>query len=267
MLGANVEMNIVTDSYIKRAVVVTPRDFTNTGLERLAREFVQEAGRVPFGVLYIATDSHTWGYYTSKGATDMTFEGWSSRMVRSLRDGWEPLANIAEVNIIEGEAVLRFRRSGAVGRIVLTGHDPLDLGKSASMQSEILEMQSAIRRELVNSEGPHFRCKDCLQSVELFVRMRPEINMAELERIGKRFAPLARQADLIIVARTDPWFVESVRFPMLYAFEVALPLPSFDQYRRGRWAMLEFSGGTHKLRSYGPHGGQVPNGMKGKTHQ
>jgi hypothetical protein len=167
------------------------------------------------------------------GQVPYHIEAWYKTARRGVDEGWALPRHLAEVNILGQEAVVRIRSNGKVRRVPLTGRDPLMFNVGSS-QCEILEYlgSSKIPRAYPQYEE---RCTDCVGSIDIYVRCRPALDLSSEEAMMKVFESRAPEADLFIVVRPDHYFPGHAAFPLLYAFEeeVRVPTPAELQGRKG----------------------------------
>ena len=161
----------------------------------------------------------------------MSFEGWSSRLNLAIRDGDEPIADFAEVNVIRGNAVLRLRLGGKVTRTVLYGQDPLFVPADGRL-FEILEY-TAVFGDTPSNQGGTWRlkCDSCVAGISVFLRTTGEVDETQLRNAAVSLQAIAPSLHLTAHLRRDSWFVTHTHFPFLYAFDEGATLPTAAEYR------------------------------------
>ena len=194
--------------YVQQAAVLTADEFSLETVRTLGLEFLRKHRGVPFGKLLLAKSADYLRYYSGK--TDQSFDNWEYQLRFSEEHGWQPIQDIAEVDLISGNAIIRMRQGPEVVRILLTDHDPL---KSFLQESQY---------EIINFAGKQFRevrGKSCLSDFTVFLRSRGSLNMAPIRRAGKVIRRLLPpDADIRLLARNDSWFISEPQFPAVYAF-------------------------------------------------
>lgn len=224
-----------TPYWVHHRVVVMPKQYTAEHLIEIGRAFTEACGEVPLCVLYMAPRNDVVGSYVLSGDSGQ-FENWRHRLELSLKEGSEPISDIAQVNVVNGEAVLRMRKENKVSRFVLTERDPL-IYTIDGQKFEVLEIYGDLQGRNVKREyldGGMLsisECEDCLTYFDISVRTRGELEMSRFRKLVQRLARIDVPADLHVNLRRDTWFVPSGVFAMLYAFDENVPpLPSRAEY-------------------------------------
>jgi hypothetical protein len=195
---------------VQQAAVLTADEFSLETVRILGLEFLHKHPHLPFGKLLLAKSADYLGYYPGKGATDLNFDNWEYRLRFSEEHGWKPIQDIAEVELISGNAVIRMRQGSEVVRVLLTEHDPLKSFVEDS-QYEIIDFAGIPSREV--------RGKSSLSDFTVFLRSRGSLDMVPIRRAGKAIRRLLpSDADLMLFARKDAWFIWEPQFPPVYAF-------------------------------------------------
>jgi hypothetical protein len=228
-----------TPYFVHHRVVVMPKQFVPENLIRIARAFAEASANVPLAVLYMAPRYDVVTTYVVTGKSS-NFENWRYRIELDLKSGWEPVKDIAQVNVVSGEAVLRLRKDGRVSRYPLSGRDPLKYTIDGQT-FEILEIYGDLMGLDVKTEYldggmlPIRTCVDCVPYFHVAVRTSGELRMPTFRELVKRLAQIDVPADLSISLRQDTWFVPSGTFPLLYAFDEPTPkLPSKEEYESAK---------------------------------
>lgn len=214
--------------------VVTPKQYTAENLIDIGRAFARESRDAPVSVLYMAPRHDSLSYVLAGHGGQ--FDNWQHNARLFLREGPQVIYDIAEVNVIEGEAVLRLRKDGKVSRYVLTGKDPL-LFEIDGQDFEVLEFYGDLTGTNVKREYGDggmlsiSTCEDCLSSFDVSVRTRGELRMETFRKLVDQLAAVPIPADLDISLRRDTWFVPTKTFPILYAFDDEPPdIPTREEY-------------------------------------
>lgn len=224
-----------TPYFVHHRVVVMPTRFKLEYLLKISRSFVEASKDVPLALLYMAPRYDVVGSYVSTGK-DSNFENWRYRAQLDLESRAEPVKDIAQLNIIDGEAVLRVRIAGRVSRYVLTARDPLRY-KIDGQEFEILEFYGdlsgkEVKREYLDGGMLSVNwCENCVTRFDVAVRTTGELRMGPFRELVKRLARIDIPADLNVSLRRDTWFVPSLTFPLVYAFDETVPrLPTREEY-------------------------------------
>lgn len=228
-----------TPYFVHHRVVVMPTRFEPEYLLKIARSFAKASGNVPLAVLYMAPSYDVVRSYVVTGRGS-NFENWRYRVDLDLQSGWEPIRDIAQVNVVNGEAVLRVRREGRVSRHVLRERDPLRYTIDGQ-EFEILEIYGDLAGSEVKTEYldggmlPVSRCSNCVPYFDIAVRTSGELRISAFRELVRRLARIDVPADLYVSLRQDTWFVPSSTFPLLYAFDEPTPrLPSKEEYEAAK---------------------------------
>jgi len=223
-----------TPYWVHHRVIIIPSDYRAEELIRVGRAFTKACGETPLCVLYMAPGNN---YLASYSPRSVHFDNWRYNVELFLRDGWQPIPDIAEVNVVDGEAVLRMRKDGKVSRYVLTGKDPL-IYRIEGQEFEVLEIYGRLSGREVKREYEEggtvviSTCEECVTYLDVSVRTKGQLDLARFRKLVQQLARIQVPADLQVSLRRDPWFVPTSMFPMLYAFDERLPaLPS-----RREWA-------------------------------
>jgi hypothetical protein len=220
----NTALAVESPVYVRHTVVL-PLQFDDEALMTLAERFLARFKGVPFATMYVGTE---WQYtmsYPFKGPDHTSLEGWFNLVRRRFQEGLAPPTPLAEVNILSQQAILRIRASGKVRRLWLTGDDPL-IFRVGSTEYEILEYFA--RPYVPPAKRPIYevKCADCVSSIVVFVRCRSGVNPSHEAAIQRIFQAKTRQADVFVVVGPDHYFVRESDFPLLYAFEEEVRIPT-----------------------------------------
>jgi hypothetical protein len=228
-------LDVSCPEYVQRAMIVEPARFSVGTARMIGQEFLRQHPQVTFGKLIIATSKEYLAYYSGKGTSGSDFENWQHRMTLNKRDGWEPIQDIAEVQVIAGSAILRLQRGGAVSRVLLSGRDPLKIIQDGSY--EILDFAGVASPD---AEGKG----RCLDHLSVFLEAKSKISESVLNQIAASFQKLVPATDLFLSVRNDAWFVSHSDFPPIYAFseDGNSPFPNKKQYMEGKEMMRYFPG-------------------------
>ena len=214
-----------TPYWIHHRVIVMPSAYTIENLVAVGRAFTKACGETPLCVLYMAPRNDIVGYYSGFG---LSFVNWRHRVELSLKDGWEPIRDIAEVNVVNGQAVLRVRKNGKVSRHVLTERDPL-IYRIEGQEFEVLEIYGKLEgRDVKREYGDGgmlaiSTCEDCVTFLDVSVRTFGELSLPRFRLLVRELTRIDIPAELQVSLRRDAWFVPSAYFPMLYAFDEEFP--------------------------------------------
>jgi hypothetical protein len=240
--GGCSELETLSNSkdHIAQFRIVDQAEFTESNVLALARQFVSDNHDRLFASLWIGTDRDRLRYYISgKGVIHSSTERWLSRLTDSVREGWDPVDNIAEVDVIAGDAVLRARINSSLKRVVLTQRDPLVI----VIQERKYEILYFVVRP-VNSI--HRREREAKFRVSLFVRVHGTLCQGQFHEFARRIARLSPQGDFYIGVREDNWF-DAEDFPMAYAFEGPITVPTVQEYEDGRHIGTWIRGGSREV--------------------
>ena len=192
----------------------------------MGRAFAARCGKGPVCVAYLAPRV---GFLDAYLPRSFGFENWKHYVEEVFpRTPWGPVPDVAQVNVVNGEAVLRVRREGKVWRRVLTERDPL-IYEIEGQKFEILEIFGELGGREVKLELPEEStatvrmCDDCVTYIDVAVRTRGELDLARFRELVRRLAQVALPADLHVRLRRDAWFVPACRFPTLYVFDEEFP--------------------------------------------
>jgi hypothetical protein len=224
--------------YVHHEILLADKAYTPENLLPIARDFVSRFLDRPFAVLRIAPDRDALIGYDGKGITDPNFANWAYRLQRFIQSGQEPIPTIAEVNLVDGEAVLRIRNSGKVSRVVLTARDPLFV-EHGGRRFEILEISGRLvgppgaEREGLLSDPSRprtFICPNCTDYIYVYVRAQWPMERKTVDALAARLGSLGKEAVVYVFVRPDSCFAEYTYFPFLYAFEETFRIPTEEEY-------------------------------------
>jgi hypothetical protein len=226
-----ITLRIVSPVYIVQRSIVPRHEFRPAVIRELAVRFVRMSAGVPFATLYIDTDVDQYGRYSNKGLDSLTYENWVHRLTSALAGGELPIPNIAQVDVIDREAVLRTRLNNRVSREVLTRVDPR-LVSVKGTRFEILHFTAAPNETAVPGTL-NINCSECISFLTVFARTNGSISRSGACDLASALKHLAPGLSISVSVRRDPYFVTSGDFPMLYAFDDEHAIPSKAEYQRG----------------------------------
>lgn len=219
---------LISPLYVQERLTVVPEMFTEGNIRTIASSFVNRFRRVPVASLYIESEVERYGYYSNKGIDHSSFANWHYRVLRAMEDGELPIARIAEVNILSGQAVLRMRINDHVGRVVLTERDPFFL-RIGNKRYEILEI---VARYDGTVAGRSFvSCDTCLTEFEVFVKSEDRVSLNQACAVAAFLEAPVKPLMVNVDLRKDHFFVTSPLFPMFYGFDSSPRIPTAEQFR------------------------------------
>ena len=226
-----------TPYFVHHEVVIMPSDFTKGNMVTVARAFAEKCRDLPIAILYLAPRADFVLHYVTNSPRG--FGNWRHSMGLSAEEGWPPVSEIAEVNVVNGEAVLRMRKNGKVSRTVLGGRDPLKR-EIDGQEFEILEIYGSLmgrdvkRRYEDDGMLSISECENCVSYFDIAVRTAGPLEWGAFRKLARQLSRLKVPSDLRIHLRRDAWFAPRIQSARIYAFDqMTPPLPTRREYDDG----------------------------------
>jgi len=204
-----------------RAVVIDRKDFFRSYLLEIARDFLREEEHRKLAKLAIFTDKDD--------AVDTTFgKSGSSPGYRSWLPVFQSVVRealpMADVIVIHGAGVLRYRNGGHFESIVLTEHNPL-LVSVEDRQYEIVEIS-------LPNLLPWWKEDSTASDVEVFLKSSVEPRVDDGYELTRMLSDSLGTSKLTVTVRADVWFIGSSGFPYYFRLTEDVTPPTYDEYYR-----------------------------------
>jgi hypothetical protein len=211
--------------FLSRVVIWDAAEFTEPNLRVFYRELSHELKGTPAWTVDVFLDrSDATRESLGKLATETDYDRW----LRLYTEFGHKLLPMAEILSYQNNAVLRLRDSaGTCSEVVLSGENFLRVQESG-VDFEILKI-------LYHSLPPHTQPSSGDEAmISIYVRSSSLPDVAQARDFTLLMHKRFRQNRLMVIFRTDAFFITDSIFPIMYRFDSRAVPPSREQYERSR---------------------------------
>lgn len=200
-------------------IVIPKHQFTLERLLELASQVVENHDpKITWASWHFGTDPEMLRLYSTRPILDMGRESWRNYLLSVKDSPAYDITNIATVEWIHGNAILKMRINNKIFRKVLKGRDIQQLTLADDI-CEILSFGPLDRCGQEDADPSLTGCPCNAWGLDVCVRCNKKITNKKVVMIGKEIRRLLPSCvNVLLYLRSDYWFYEANHFPLLYPF-------------------------------------------------